>query len=88
MSMKTRKTKEELYKEAKEEYLVHVNLKLTMKQVEALQRAVTRGIIDDEVPGLRQPLLESGLNPYLEEAMIQAYDSCTDLALKRYIGQE
>jgi len=88
MSTKTKKTKQELYEEAKAEYLVHVNLKLTMKQVAALQRAVTRGIIDDEVPEMREPLLESRLSPYLEESMIHAYESCEDLALKRYIGQE
>ena len=88
MSTKTRKTKEELYAEAKAEYMVPVNLKLTMEQAAALHRAVIRGIIDDEVPEMRQPLIESRLSSYLEESMIHAYESCEDLALSRYIGQE
>jgi len=88
MTTRTRKTKEELYEEAKAEYLVPVNLKLTMEQAAALRRAVTRGIVDDDVLEIRKPLIESGLGPYLDESMVHAYDSCKDLALKRYIGQE
>lgn len=88
MSTKTRKTKEELYEEAKAEYLVPVNLQLTLSQANALYRAVVRAMVDDNEPELLKNL-PAGLSEHLHDAMYHAYGYCSDLALKRHsIGQE
>ena len=87
MTTRTRKTKEELYEEAKAEYLMHVNLQLTLAQANALYRAVVKAMVDGSEPELLENL-PAGLSEHLHVAMYHAYGYCKDLALKRYIGQE
>ena len=83
MNTATRKTREELFAEAKAEYRVPVNLNLTIEQAELVARALTRGYLD---LGYDQSMLDLANNLY--HSINHGYDFCADLARQREIFQD
>jgi len=81
------KTRQELYEQAKDEYLVPLRLQLTIEQANALYRAVAKAYVNDDEPEIGEKL-PPGLLTHLHESLGHAYEFCSDLAQKREITQQ